>query len=251
MNYKILIVEDELLIARDISNILEKEGFETKYGITNTQDALNEIKKSCYNLVLIDVKLQADSDGIDIGAELLKKDLIPFIYITSHSDNITLNRIKSTRPHGIIIKPFKPIDVLSTVSIVLNNYKHKNIDILRTTDNINDEIPFILKNVIDFINSNIDKKLEITQLSSLTKWSHQHFIKLFTHFVGQTPYQYILNKKIEKAKALIAETNFSMQSIATELGFESYSNFFNAFKKETGFTPEQYRKTININKHIK
>jgi AraC-like DNA-binding protein/CheY-like chemotaxis protein len=250
MKYKILIIEDELLIAKDISNILEREGFETKYGITNTHDALNELKNSSYNLVLIDVKLQADSDGIEIGAELLKKDNIPFIFITSHSDNLTLNRIKLTRPHGIIIKPFKPVDVLSTVSVVLNNYRHKNIDILRT-DNIDNEIPFILRNVIDYININIDKKLEISQLSNLTKWSHQHFIKLFNQFIGQTPYQYILNKKIEKAKAFISETDYSLQSIATEIGFESYSNFFNAFKKETGFTPEQYRKMININKHIK
>jgi AraC-like DNA-binding protein len=251
MKHKVLIVEDELIIAKDISNILEKEGFETKYGISNSQAALNELKSNSYNLVLIDVKLQSDSDGIEIGSALLKKDNIPYIYITSHSDNLTINRIQSTRPHGIIIKPFKPIDIVSTVSIVLNNYKHKNIDVLRSKESIKDEVPFMLKNVINYINDNIDKKIEITQLSSLTKWSHQHFIKLFSQFVEQTPYQYILYKKIEKAKALMAETESPLQSIAAELGFESYSNFFNAFKKETGLTPEQYRQMIKINKHIK
>jgi AraC-like DNA-binding protein len=202
-------------------------------------------------LVLIDVNLNEESDGTDLGSYLLDKDNIPYIYITSYSDNVSVERIKTTRPQGIIIKPFKPVDVITSVSIVLNNFKHKNIDVFRQNDELKNEIPFILKVVIDYINENLNRKIDLHELSDLTKWSHQHFIKLFTQFVGQTPYQYILQKKIEKAKAIIIETDVVLSTLSSEFGFESYSNFFKAFKKETGYTPDYYRKMNQIKRHIK
>jgi AraC-like DNA-binding protein len=251
MKQKILIVENELLIAKHISLILESEGYETKIGITTVDEALNELKINDYNLVLIDVNLNEESDGTDLGSYLLDKDNIPYIYITSYSDNVSVERIKTTRPQGIIIKPFKPVDVITSVSIVLNNFKHKNIDVFRQNDELKNEIPFILKVVIDYINVNLNRKIDLHELSDLTKWSHQHFIKLFTQFVGQTPYQYILQKKIEKAKAIIIETDVVLSTLSSEFGFESYSNFFKAFKKETGYTPDYYRKMNQIKRHIK
>lgn len=249
---KILIVEDELLIAKDLSIILEKEGYLTRFGITNVNDAIQAIVEDDFVLVLIDVNLSNNSDGVELGNYLLKKDTIPFIYITSHSDNVTLDRIKDTRPHGIIIKPFKAIDVKSTVSIVLSNFKHKHIDVFRNEEEQKvDEVPFILKNVIQYINDHITEKIEIQQLTEMTKWSHHHFIRTFTKYINQTPYQYILKKKIEKAKAIICESNTSLAIIAIELGFASYSNFCNAFKKETGKTPETFRKLYYIKNQIK
>lgn len=249
---KILIVEDELLIAKDLSIILEKEGYLTRFGITNVNEAIQAIVEDEFVLVLIDVNLSNNSDGVELGSYLLKKDTLPFIYITSHSDNVTLDRVKDTRPHGIVIKPFKSIDVKSTVSIVLSNFKHKHIDVFRNEEEFKvDEVPFILKNVIQYINDNITKKIEIQQLTEMTKWSHHHFIRTFAKYMNQTPYQYILNKKIEKAKAIICESDTSLSILAIEIGFSSYSNFCNAFKKETGKTPEMFRKIYYIKNQVK
>lgn len=249
---KILIVEDELLIAKNLSIILEGEGYETLIGITTVNEAIEVINQENFVLVLIDINLRSNSDGVELGNYLLKKDTIPFIYITSHSDNVTLDRIKDTRPHGIIIKPFKAIDIKSTVSIVLSNFKHKHIDVFRNDEEHKvDEVPFILKNVIHYINDNITEKIEIQQLTEMTKWSHHHFIRTFTKYINQTPYQYILKKKIEKAKAIICESDTSLSIIAIDVGFSSYSNFCNAFKKETGKTPEMFRKLYHIKEHIK
>jgi AraC-like DNA-binding protein len=201
--------------------------------------------------VLIDINLSNNSDGVELGNYLLKEDTLPFVYITSFSDNVMLDRIKDTRPHGIIIKPFKTIDIKSTVSIVLSNYKHKYIDVLRNKSvMVADEAPYILKNVIEYINTNIDNKIEIQELSNLTKWSLHHFIKTFTKYINQTPYQYILKKKMDKAKAIICETDMSLNDIASDLGFSSYSNFCNAFKRETGKTPDIYRKLYYKKKQI-
>jgi YesN/AraC family two-component response regulator len=248
---RILIVEDELLIAKNISIILENEGYETVYGITNFEDAVAVFLQEKFDLVLIDIKLRGNSDGVDLGTLLLKKNTIPFIYITSISDTVTINRVKQTRPHGTIIKPFKAIDIKTSVDIVINNFCYKKIDSIRHEEEvIESEVPFLLKNVINYINENIHNKITLEELAALTKWSTQHLIKLFTKFVNQTPYQYILSKKIEKAKVIIQSENPLLRNVAYDLSFKSYSNFCIAFKKETGKTPEQYKKEQNIKKHL-
>ena len=243
---KILIVEDELIIAKDISHILEQEGYETRIGITSVTQALKVLEEEKFDLALIDINLNQNSNGIDLGLYLLQKDTMPYIYITSHSDNATLDRIKDSRPHGIIIKPFKPIDIKSAVAVVLNNFTLRHIDVNRNNEVLTDEVPFILKKSIQYIHDHIYEKIDIRELSALSQWSHQHFIKNFSKYVGYTPYQYILKKKIEKAQTIIIETNYSLVSVAMDFGFDSYSNFFKAFKKETGYTPDFYRKQHKI-----
>lgn len=247
---KILIVEDELLIAKDISIILDKEGYESTIGVTTVADAIVALENDNFNLVLIDIKLRNDSNGIDLGDYLLKKDTIPFIYITSNSDNITMSRVKDTRPHGIIIKPYKPIDILTTVALVLNNYKHKNIDIVRSNTMNIDEVPFILKEVVKYIDNHVDGRIDIDDLANSTPWGNQHFIRVFTKYVGDTPYQYVLKKKIEKSKVLITETELPLKDIAFDLGFLSYGNFCKLFKRELGMNPDVYRKSHNVSQYL-
>lgn len=250
LNPQILIVEDELLIAKDISLILEQEGYATRIGITTTEEAILALSKSDYAMVLIDINLRNGSDGVALGNYLLQLDTIPYIYITSHADNVTLDRVKDSRPHGIIIKPFKPLDIKTTVSVVLNNYKHKHIDVFRSEEQLVNDVPFILKKVVKHIEDNISNRIDINELAQMTRWSSQHFIRVFTQFMGDTPYQFILKKKMEKAKVLITETNISMKDIAFELGFQSYGNFCKLFKRETGKNPDEYRKFNSIGQYI-
>jgi AraC-like DNA-binding protein/CheY-like chemotaxis protein len=244
----ILIVEDELLIAKDISLILADEGYDTHIGITTVKEAIEALTQKEYDLVLIDINLQNNSDGVELGNYLLNKDTVPYIYITSHSDNITIDRVKDSRPHAIIIKPYKPLDIKTSVSIVLNNYKHKKIDVLRTDEQLTDEVPFMLKEVVKYIDLHIKDRIDIIDLSKLTRWSSQHFIRVFTQYIGDTPYQYILRKKMEKAKILITDSDVSMKDIAFELGYESYGNFCKVFKRETGKKPNEYRKLNSVMK---
>jgi len=250
MKSTILVVEDELIIAYDIKGILEQEGYNVIINIVTVPDAIKAIEEYDPILILLDINLKQDIDGISLGHYLLKKDTIPFIYITSFSDNSTIDRVKDSRPHGIIIKPFKPLDIKTTVSVVLNNYKHKKIDVLRNQEISTDDAPFILKEVVKYIDSNISNRIDINELSQMTRWSSQHFIRVFTQFMGDTPYQYILKKKMEKAKVLITETDISMKDIAFELGFQSYGNFCKLFKRETDKNPDEYRKFNSISRYI-
>jgi DNA-binding response OmpR family regulator len=141
----IVIIEDELIIAMDLKRILEQEGFNVIINFKNYNftETINDIYKYNPSLVILDINLnQKLFDGITIAQHLVVKDTVPFIFITGMSDNEMLDRIKPSRPHGIIIKPFKPIDVTCTVAVVLNNYIYKNIDVLRRDNKIENEVPF-------------------------------------------------------------------------------------------------------------
>ncbi len=242
MPVKILVVEDESIIARDLKNILENEGYEVIVNIDTVEAAISCIESNELDLILIDINLNQLKDGIDLGNYLLEKNTIPYIYITSYSNKITLDRAQDTRPYGYIVKPFKKETVATTVSIVLNNFKFKKIDTVRDENPTQEVTPKKVKHIVEYINNNIDKNIDLDELLTMTNWTKRHLIRVFIEYLKITPYQYILNKKIEKAKIQLAETNLLVNEIAFELGFESYRSFFASFKKLSNESPENYRK---------
>lgn len=248
---KILLVEDELFIAEDIKAIFEDD-YDVYINIVNYEQAIKAIETIRPDLVLIDVKIKGYKDGIELGQKLLDNDTIPFIYITSFTDDVTIERIKNTRPYGFISKPFKKNDLKAQVYLTINNFSLRKIDLLRSEKEILDEVPLVIKNIISYINQNIYEKIEIDELAKLTRWKRHHFIRTFTKEIGVTPYQYILKKKIDLAKSLIRETNQPINEIAYDLGFINYGNFGYIFKKLTNNTPENYRRvTMQLKKNQK
>jgi AraC-like DNA-binding protein len=246
MKSKILVVEDEALIAMHIKAILEEADYEVFINVNSVEAAIAHIESDCPNIVLIDINLNRTKDGIELGRYLLEKNSIPYLYITSYVDSSTLDRVKETRPNGYIVKPFKASDLISNIAIILNNYSYKKIDLRNELDEPVETTPYRLKQVVQYINDNIDKKIEVDELVELTEWRRHHFIKLFIKYLAVAPYQYILSRKIEKSKSLLKDTNIPINQIAFELGFKSYSNFCNAFKKKNNEVPLDYRKKYGV-----
>ncbi|OYU83510.1 MAG: hypothetical protein CFE24_10920 [Flavobacterium sp. BFFFF2] len=250
MENTILVVEDEYLIARDLKDILTHEGYNVIINVDSVDLAIEKIKEHNPKLVIIDINLKKDKDGVDLAAQLLEADLIPYIFLTSNSDKITLERVSQTRPYGFIVKPYKDIDVISTVKIVIENFFYRNIDVKRYHVEINSTIPFILKQSIAHINNHIESKIDIEEIASKTPWGYNHYIRIFKEYVGLTPYQYVVKKRIERAETILIETDVKIQQISYELGFDSHGAFTKLFKKITGKTPEQYRKFYAISKEF-
>jgi len=142
--HRILIVEDEPLIADNIAFILEDEGYEVVGKAIDTEEAIAILESTAIDLVLLDISLEGDDeDGVDLAHTINKNYHIPFVFITSHADKLTINRVKKTNPKGFIIKPFKPADILSTLAIVF--YKSK------APQNTHAETSFFIKQGHDLI----------------------------------------------------------------------------------------------------
>ncbi len=100
-----------------------------------------------------------------------------------------------------------------------------------------------IASVLEFMHEHYKEKLNLDTLSSIALQSRYHFIRSFKSIVGITPYQYLLRLRIEEAKVKLRGTNMSITDISFELGFSSMSQFYRAFIKVTGTSPERYRGT--------
>ncbi len=113
---KILVVEDELIVARDIKKTLERNGYQVVGVARSTDKALQMVEEEKPTLVLVDIFLKGKLTGIDLAQEL-NKMAIPFIYISANSNKPVLEAAKSTQPYGFILKPFRERDLLVTMEI--------------------------------------------------------------------------------------------------------------------------------------
>jgi AraC family transcriptional regulator len=96
-----------------------------------------------------------------------------------------------------------------------------------------------LKEITEYIDANLDCSLKIIELAAIAKLSPYHFIRLFKKSFGQTPYQYILQRRIEKGKYLLQHSKLSTEEIAAMVGFGDRSHFAKYLKRFTGLTPKQ------------
>lgn len=120
---KITIVEDDPLIALDLQEVLEEEGYEIKGIYHSGEKALENIDKTT-ELALLDINLEGLMTGIELGIELKKKN-IPIIFITSYYDENILMKAKEANPMAYIIKPFEEHDIIANIKLALNKISHQ------------------------------------------------------------------------------------------------------------------------------
>lgn len=119
----IMLVEDEINVAADVKNRLENMGYEV-LGIFDTgEEAIEKAGELKPNLVLMDIVLKGDMDGIDAAQKIRELFDIPIIYLTAYSDEKTLQRAKVTEPFGYVLKPFEDREIQSAIEMAI--YKHK------------------------------------------------------------------------------------------------------------------------------
>ncbi len=126
MSVKILIVEDEPLISEDLSFILNNEGYHVIGQAYEGVTALDMIHNRKPDIILLDIALDHQMSGLDVASHINNKYGLPFIFITSFSDKLTLDLAKNLLPQGYIVKPFKKKDILATLEIVAHRVMIQN-----------------------------------------------------------------------------------------------------------------------------
>jgi diguanylate cyclase (GGDEF)-like protein/PAS domain S-box-containing protein len=129
MTINILIVEDERIVARSLKMALEDLGYNVPAIVHSGTQVMSKVAEVRPNLILMDIQLGTGPDGIDVAQAIAQEFDIPIIYITAHSDEVTLNRAKQTQPLGYILKPFQDRDLRTAIETAL--YKHEMEHCLR------------------------------------------------------------------------------------------------------------------------
>ncbi|MFX4315469.1 helix-turn-helix transcriptional regulator, partial [Enterobacter sp. 63] len=101
--------------------------------------------------------------------------------------------------------------------------------------------PFVLRNVLAFIEENLAQPLTLADLAAQAALSEYHFARMFRQSMQQAPHQYVMLRRMEKARVLVTQSNQPLTDIALACGFNSASHFSNRFRSVMGMTPSQLR----------
>jgi signal transduction histidine kinase/DNA-binding NarL/FixJ family response regulator len=118
----VLIVEDESIVALDLKQRLQTLGYEVVAVVASGEEAIEQVASTQPDLVLMDIKLKGQMDGVEAAEVIRTRFDLPVIFLTAYADKETLDRAKQTRPYGYLVKPFEDRDLRTTVEIAL--YKH-------------------------------------------------------------------------------------------------------------------------------
>ena len=144
---KILIVEDEPIVALDIERTLVNLGYSITDSVANYDDAMSSVSSDTPDIIFMDINLADSKSGIEIVKEIKKTNDIPIIYLTAFSDDETMQEAIQTNPVNYLLKPFKREDLKS--SILLSIYKIKKDTVTTINDDyihIGSDFYFDLKN---------------------------------------------------------------------------------------------------------
>ena len=132
VNITILIVEDEVIVAENIRNKLEHMGYTVPEIVTSGEQAIQSLVNLPVDLVLMDIELEGEMDGIDTAEYIHAQYNIPIIYLTAYADDEILRRARVTEPFSYLLKPFQTRELQSNIEMAI--YKHQMEKMLKASE---------------------------------------------------------------------------------------------------------------------
>lgn len=252
---KVLLVEDESIVADHLAAILEEIGYEVSATAPSASEAMDAIRRCPPDLALIDVMLEGNQDGISLASAIRASHDIPILFVTSFSDRVTVERAKATNPDGYVLKPFSPDDVYVATEMALMRYTDRQGaggaepagqtaaagEAAGSPEN-GGAVAFQVRRVQRHIEAHIEERLTLGSLAEVAGMSKYYFSRLFRESVGLPPYQYILKRRVDLGRRLLHETDLPIARVALRVGFSNQSHFGEAFRRLTGCSPTEFRK---------
>lgn len=152
----ILIIEDEMIIGANISMQLSTLGYKVLGIIPRAEEVLPSIRQKLPDIVLMDINLKGDLDGVDMAHLIQKEFKIPIIFLTANSDSTNFNRAKAVNPYAFITKPFKKLDLQRAIELTINRIHEEKLFL---KESLNTENTLVLSDCI-FVRSH-DKMVKV------------------------------------------------------------------------------------------
>lgn len=264
---KILIVEDDDIVALELSNQLSEFGYSVCDSITYGEDVIKRVEALEPDLILMDIKLKGEVDGIKATEAVNEKYDIPVVFLTAYSDESTVNRVKNTDPYGYLIKPYTKRELKSTIEIALYKYEtqkkiRENEKRLSTTLKcIGDAVVSTdVHGNINFMNS-MAERLSGWSLKEVYNKSLTDYIKILSekdHKPVESPIKQVIEKGIVWGLAnhtlLVSKENKEIpidNSVAAIKDDDGNINGMVLVFKDVSERKENEKKLLRLNRSIK
>jgi len=120
---KILLVEDEGLVALELTRRLQRFGYEVPAAAASSEEALAQEKDMAPDLILMDIRIQGPLDGVDVALAVRARRDVPVVFLTAHSDRATLERAKTVAPYGYVLKPCRDRELQVVIDMALSKHQ--------------------------------------------------------------------------------------------------------------------------------
>lgn len=168
---KVLVVEDEYITAKTLSNFLEASGYCVVGCAMDVEETLMYLKKGSIDCIILDINLNDVKDGVWIANYVKANYNIPFIYLTAYTDKDTVSKAISTSPYGFLAKPFQKIELFTAIEIAL--FKHNELSLA-----LNKKLPPKESHINTLFLKNIDRfdKIEINNICFVESQKNYLFV---------------------------------------------------------------------------
>jgi len=221
-----------------------------------------ETTDRCLKEVTPEIAIMDCGFNISSGLELLTRiksnfSHIPIIFLSSISSEDLVIKIFTEGARDFIKKPVSNEYLRLKIEKLLK-IKKASREVRSSYTNINksSESPILSRNLpsniisaLQYIENNITDNVSLSSLSKEANLSKHHFCRVFKKYIGKSPKRFIIDLKIERAKKLLVDIDNTVSTVAWEIGFNDLSSFIKHFKRTSGVTPSDYRKSlITLNK---
>jgi len=248
---KLLIIDDEIVALKALYKRVDwiSYGFQEVYTAQDAASARELLLRTKIDLVLCDVEMPGE-DGLSLIQFIHETyEDTDCIMVTCHAEFDYLKKAMKSKAYDYILKPidYEELDVLLKQYISEKNEastkRHldmvvgKTESVRGTEDSLENRIECTKK----YIEEHLSEKIYVEDLAKLIHVNEQYFMRLFKKETGKSVTEYITERRISLASALLKNTDKSINFVADCVGCENYSYFTKLFKKYTGFTPREYR----------
>ncbi|MBL7909763.1 MAG: DNA-binding response regulator [Bacteroidia bacterium] len=232
---KFLIIEDEVMIAEVLKDYLTSFGYSQIQMAHDKPSAMQLINSFKPDIILLDIRMERERVGLEIGSFLNQNSKTSFIYITAHSDTEILMEIMATNPAGYLNKPIKKTDLLGNILRIT-----KTQVIADTNTNLSEVDKAVIIDIENYLRTNIYN--EFDGVEAIAQKFGLSVSKLKTNFklVYNKPiYQYFNDLQMKSAFDLIKKDKLLVKEVAARFNYESQGRFSEAFKRVNGILPSE------------
>jgi len=241
----ILLINQQRTINVRLQTMLEQMGHKVCGVARTTPEALLLVENAEANIIYLDLSFGEGHDGPQFAQIALNETDAKLIYIISNAGRTIAKHADQTRPDAYLVYPFDEQDVYMSITTALSPDQAP-------------EPPAILRELLEqdetsawnqlpekslvYVRENLDKEITLKRMASIAGMSESNFSRRFKASMKITPYQYVLQERLEEAKYMLRHLDMSLVHIAAATGFSSQSHFSTVFRKHTKLTPLQFRR---------
>lgn len=243
--YRVMIVEDERIIRQGIVGILERfgEGMQVYLECSDGQEAWEKFCTDPPDIVITDVVMRGMS-GLDLAERIRQvNDQIPIVILSGYSD---FSYAQKAIHHNVSEYLLKPVNIKQFVAVLSRLKAQLDEQNGERSDDSTLEDPLMRSQIIrraqEYIQNHLGDDLSLSVVAEQVNISNNYLSSLFKLEMNQTYSAYITQKRMEKARYLLDNSDFKIYEIAEICGYNSVNHFIGVFKKLVGVTPAQYKK---------